>query len=453
MKNSDQDRFNIVMAHLKPIEPSSGFDFEFRRRLAEAVAKKYSETPFESFTRRVAGALEGLKEALLPRTPVMVRAMAAFLFFMSAGFYVYSTQPALPIVMDVGGVVIVHRAGESVARPVTPLQELKEGDVITAQGASQLDINMMNKYTVRVKPGTTFRIAKLALRFGNGTVDIRLADGNMLVDIEKGFKGSKFIITTDAGTARALGTKFSVSSTNNKKQIMNVDVLEGNVEVNSSYRPSKTLIARQTVIVGPGQKTEVTAGDLPEPPQRLIEEEWRKLEELYQIGRKPKVLLLLKNTPDRVKQLLAPCPIYISDEKPRELPVELEDAVMKTREAIDTGDASKHIESIKILEGMVARYPRAKYNPQLLLYIGSYYEYIDHHQDAMRVFREVTKRYPESQFAGMAQCAIGIIYEEKLNDPAMAEGAFKLVLSKYPNSLEAIWVEEKLGIKKVRNMI
>jgi tetratricopeptide (TPR) repeat protein len=229
---------------------------------------------------------------------------------------------------------------------------------------------------------------------------------------------------------------------------MDVDVLEGRVAVKSSFRPAGMLLARQTVMVGPGQKTEVTEGDIPTPPRRLLEADWRKLEELYQIGRKPQVILLLKNTPDRVRQLLAPCPIYISDNEPRELPRELEEAVKSIGEAINTGETARHIQAIKLLEKMAKDHPHAKYNAQLSLYLGSYYEFLGRHEEAIRTFKDVVARYPESQFAGMAQCAIGIIYEDKLSDPVRAGEVFRAVLKYYPDSLEALWVEEKLSEKK-----
>jgi len=448
MNKTAWDRFDIVMANLKPVETSVAFELEFRKRLAEAASRKDGRTPVENIARRALSGLERLREALIPRTLVPVRVMAAFLFFISAGLYVYSIQPASPAATGVEGIVMVQARGASGESAIPPHYALKEGDTISTKSGSQVDIGLTDRYAIRVKPGTTLRVAKLAPRLGRGTVDLRLSDGNMLIDIEKGFKGSKFLVTTEAGTAKALGTKFIVSSSRRGKARMDVDVLEGRVVVESSYRPADMLIAKQTVIVGPGQKTEVTEGRIPAPPQRLIESEWRRLEELYQIGRKPQVMLLLKNTPDRVRQLLEPCPIYISDEKPRELPADLEDVVKRIGEAIDTGDTSKHLESVRILEKIVRDNPNAKYNPQLLLYIGSYYEYLGRHQDAIRLFREALRRYPESQFSGIAQCAIGIIYDEELKDPGMAGEAFRAVLKHYPDSLEAIWVEEKLGIKK-----
>jgi hypothetical protein len=436
------------MSSLKPIEPSAGFDATFRANMAAAIARKHAPGPIEAFAGHLARGLENLRDALVPAVPVTVRVMAAFLFFISAGIYIYSIQPASPYATGVEGVILVQGRGGMPAQPVTSSRALKEGDVITTGAFSQFDIVMACKYTVRVKPDTTLKIARLTPRAGKGAVSLQLAGGNMLVDIEKGFKPSRFDVVTGAGTATALGTKFSVNSSGSKQQKMDVDVLEGRVRVKSSYRPSGIILARQTVIVGPGRKTGVVEGDIPQQPQRLVEDDWRKLEELYQIGRKPRVILLIKNTPDRVRQLLAPCAIYLSDEKPRELPPDIEQAVRNIEQAIKTSDVSKHLEGISILELMVQRHPDAKYNAQLLLYIGSYYEYVGRHKDAIRIFDNAAETYPESQFAPLALAASGIIYDEKLTDKEMAKKAFDTVLKQYPDSLEAIYIDERLGVKK-----
>ena len=105
-------------------------------------------------------------------------------------------------------------------------------------------------------------------------------------------------------------------------------------------------------------------------------------------------------------------------------------------------DKKEHLESIKLLEKIVDEYPNAKYDVQFLLYIGAYYEYISEHEEAIKAFEKVLDKYPDSPLASMAQCAIGIIYKDKLHDPEKARAAFKAVLDRYPNSLEAIWVEE-----------
>lgn len=445
----DLNRFDIVMANLKTIEPSDSFDFEFRKRLREAVAKKYEETMLDKLARRAWEGLESLRYALLPKTPALVRSIVASIFIITAGLYIYSIQPSCPISLSQEGAIMVQSRRDIAAKEINAGYKFNVGDIVVTKKGAELDIGISNKYAIRVKENTKFKITKLIPRYGNGKAFLELEDGKMLVSVGEGFKGSKFEIKTPTCVTGVRGTKFSIDVTEKDKLKTKIDVLEGKVEVKGQYKDKRFLLAKQVVFVGAGQKTEVFKDEPPELPQRLVEKEWKELEELYQIGKKPQVILLLKNTPDRAKQLLAPCPIYISDEKPRQIPMLIEEAVLKIKEAIETGDTARHLESIRLLERIVEEHPNPKYDVQLFLYIGAYYEYLSYHKEAIGAFEKALLGYSDSVLASIAQCAIGIIYEESLKDPARAREAYKLLLDKYPNSLEAIWVEEKLGIKKV----
>ena len=423
MKDEILNRFDAVMGSLKPIEVSPAFDFEFRRRFEKAVAEKYKETAFERVARRTA---ENLRYAFFPKVPAVAMATATLIVLMAAGLFMYSIQPARPL--------LAYKDGMVAARL---------GEIIATETGSELDIVLSGKYAIRLKEKTKIKIARFTPRYGKGKAVFELIDGKTLISIEQGFKGSSFVVDTDAAKATALGTKFAIDVS--KKSKTEISVLEGKVRVKSTYRPKKILLAKQTVIVGAGQKTEISVGHTPLMPQMLVEKEWRELEELYQIGKKPQVMLLIKNTPDRVKQLLRPCPIYISDEKPREIPDILEKAVLKMKDALESKDKSKHLESVKLLERIVEEYPNPKYNVQFLLYIGAYYEYLGYYNQAINTFEKVLKRYPNLPLASLAQCAIGVVYEENLYDREKADTAYELVLSRYPDSLEAVWVRNKKG--------
>lgn len=442
------DRIDMILANLKKIEPSPAFDVEFKKRLGAAIARRYEKRPLERILRTLHEGAYNLRNALIPEPLVLARIAATFVVVISVGLYIYSSQPSLPGVIASEGVVMVQGAKDAVFKEIGPEYRFRAGDIVTARRGSQVDIGLSDKYAMRLKEGSSLRIAKLTPRYGNGKADFQLIEGKVLVSVEQGFKGSKFVVDTPTATAVALGTKFSVDSIGEEKPRTEVSVLQGKVKVKSRYSPERMLLAKQFVTVAAGQKTNVYTDAIPTPPQRLIEEEWSQLEELYQIGKKPQVMLLIKNTPDRVKQLLKPCPIYITDEKPREIPELLEEALLKTAEAVKSNDPAKHLESVKLLERIVREHSNPKYDVQFMLYIGAYYEYLGYHEDAVKTFREVVLKYPDSPLASIAQCAIGIIYEEKLKDKLRAEKAYRLVLDKYPNSLEAIWVEEKLGIKK-----
>lgn len=444
MKREISERFDAVMAHLKKVEPSASFDFDFRKRLEEAVARKYEETVFEKLARRT---VESLRYALFPKVPVFARVAATFVILIAIGLYAYSVQPARPLLASIKGVVLVERAKDVSPREARLSERFRAGDIVAVEKNSQLDIALRGKYAIRLKEGARIMVKRLTPRYGKGTVSFELIEGMMLASIDEGFQGSEFIVGTKTATAKALGTKFAVNVS--EKEKTKISVLEGKVEVESSYKPEKIILARRTVVVGAGQKTEVSANHVPLTPERLMEREWLELEELYQIGKKPQVILLIKNTPDRVKELLRPCPIYISDEKPREIPELLEKAVLKVKEAIETKDKAKHLESIKMLEEIVEKHPNPKYDVQFLLYIGAYYEYINYHEEAIKTFEKVLAEYPGSPLASLAQCAIGVIYADKLHDIDRANEAYRLVLSRYPNTLEAIFAGKMLKMKKV----
>lgn len=445
MRQDILKNFDMVMANLKAIEPTPAFEFEFQSRLRDQALKVREELPF---VRGLKSVFESIRYIIIPEMPALVRVAASFVVIFSIGLYIYGIQPLNPISVSGLGSVTIKTVGDIGPKGLTPGSILKAGDVIITGAGGQADISLSGKYSVRIKENSSFKIAKLTPRLGHGVCTFKLAGGRALIDIEKGFKGSKFIIDTDAGRVVALGTKFSVDVARDKSAKTGIAVVEGRVKVSSKYRPKRMLLANNTVYVGPGQKTEMEIGQVPSKPDRIMAEEWSHLEELYQIGKKPQVILMIKNTPDRVIQLLAPCAIYVSDEKPREIPEEFELAVRKIEEALKSGDESKHLDAIKLLEKMVNEHSNPKYSPQLLLYIGSYYEYMSQHAEAVKAFERVLDEYASSPFASIAQAAIGVIYKEKIKDEAKAEEAFRKVLSNYPDSLEAVFAEEKLGIKK-----
>ena len=446
MKTELFDNFDIVMKRIQPIEPRASFDADFAQRFEQAVAERYRETIFEGIARKTQAAI---RFALLPKVPRLATALATAVAIITAGFYFYSTLPTYPTVMSREGDILVKRAGIAEWTDAGRLKKIRTGDAIDVSPNASMDIAIRGKYHIRLKGSTRLSVAQLAPRRGRGTARFALAEGTMLVSVEEGFKGSRFVVETDSATSTALGTKFAVQVREREKSKTEISVLEGNVAVKSRYKPEAALLARQTVIVGAGQKTTVAVGAVPLTPQRLIERDRYELEELYHIGAKPQVMLLIKNTPQRVEELLRPCPIYISDRKPRTIPKLLEDAVASIKDALETKDKAKHLAAIKTLERIVKDYPDPRYDVQFLLYIGAYYNYLGHYEEAIATFEEVCSMYPESSLASLAQCAIGVIYDEKLHDAAKAEKAFKEVLEKYPNSLEAIWVESTLGMKKL----
>ena len=226
-----------------------------------------------------------------------------------------------------------------------------------------------------------------------------------------------------------------------------VGVLEGVVKVQSLKLPAGLSPEKAAVYVKSRFKTEVFKGETPKRPKMMIEDEWLSLEELYSIGKKPQVALLISAGSTRTRELLSMAPLYISDKKPSVLPDKLKEIAEVCNQAVKESSPDKHAEAIKQFEKLLKDYPNPQYEGQFLLFIATYYEYLYQHEKAIETFQKVISKYPKSPLASIAQCAIGIIYEERLENKPKAEEAYRKVLSLYPASPEA--EEAEAGLKRL----
>ena len=433
LKNSD-----TAIRNLEGVKTSPAFDNEFDRKLNEKI--EFKEERKLSYI--MSNIFEKVKESLIIPAPVLASAIASLLFVIFAyGILTYSLV-ASPDLLLVKGSVSIYSAKQQ--KWITQIENLKlsKGDIIKLGKGSIADISHPNKYTLRIKENSQVRIAKLLPRYINGRVIYRIEKGKTLVSIDASFKGSKFIVKTPEATATALGTAFLVDVSTAPSMMTRLGVLKGKVGVESLFKPEERPES-QKIVVDAGEATEIYKGRVPLTPRQLLDKEWQEMVEFYQIGEKPQVALLISSGKHRTRELLRPCSIYISDVEPRTLSESLEETIRIIDEAIKTKDTNKHLEGIKRLERILNKYPNPNYEPQLLLFIGSYYNYLHMYTEAISSFQKVADKYPDSTFASMTLYAIGIIYDEELNDKTTAEKYYNLVLTKYPKSPEAQSLLEK----------
>lgn len=423
----------LAIGSLGKEELSKSFDLEFNRRLLDRIALKEKRSfshIFNEFTKR-------LRDALVPPPmPVLARITALVLIGFSAYGILNYYLVQSPVLTFAKGNVSIYNQKEKRWLEGAKGYRLAKGDIVSVAGASFADIDSTGKYKIRVKDNSVMRIAKLAPIYVRGSAVYNVDKGRVLVWVEKGFKGSKFIIKTPEAIATAVGTMFAVDVPVQQNNMTKIGVLEGSLNVESIFRPKDAVGSRRVTVSG-GEATEVYKEKVPMTPRELLDKEWAELVEFYQIGQKTQVALLISDGRNRTRQLLRPCAIYISDVEPRTVSESLEETIKIIDQAIKTKDTAKHLEGIKRLEDILSKYPNPNYEPQLLLFIGSYYNYLNMPQEAIRSFAEVYAKYPQSTFASIAIYAIGIIYEEKLSDKSEAGRYYDLVLEKYPGSPEA----------------
>ena len=363
--------------------------------------------------------------------------------------YMFLFKPVYPVLQEVNGTVKVYRAAKKEWMLVKdPKIRLGKNDIVKTFDDGEIDLLVPNLYHLRVKNDSEIRLAKAYSRALPGNIEYELRKGKVFAYFKKSPRRKRTLeIDTSQATASAIGTDFMVQSTPELYKTW-VGVLDGAVEVTGLDIPRLKELGKDSVVVKAGEKTIVRKGRAPTVPTRLVENELLEMEELYRLGAKPQVALLISTGTNRVRELLSVTPLFISSDKPGILPQKVEEIAKIFNQAIKGGAKQKHIDSIRKFEDIVNSHPNPKYDVQFLLFIGAYYEYLDEHEKAIETFQRIIDDYPKSGLVSMAQCVIGIIYEEKLNDPEKAKIAYEKVISRYPKSPEI--QEAKEGLARLR---
>lgn len=428
----------------------SQFINNIKKILGVTPKPKFSDDERRDFINRLFKVTDE-KESIVLYAPFRVSfAIAGALATVLIFFFVYHSllSPLHPVLDGVKGTVKVYRArkNEWILAERKPLR-LNKNDLVKTFKDGQADIIVANLYQLRLKKDSEISPSEIPLKATSGNIQYKLAKGKVFTYYkEKRIKKREFIIQTPQADITVVGTDFMVNIMPDTAKTW-VGVLDGTVRVTGRHIVDMSKIKDATVFVEPGKKTIVCAGNPPTRPERLIEDELLDLEELYRIGTKPQVALLISTGKTRVRELLTFTLLYISSEKPGILPEKIIEIERNYREIVKNREKQRYLENIKQFEDIVNEYPNPKYDVQFILFIAAYYEYAGEHAKAIEVFQRVIDDYPESNLASIAQCAIGVIYEEKLADREEAKRAYQKVISNYPDSPEA--EEAALGLDRL----
>ena len=422
-------RLNLLKASLSsiaPVKESESFDFVFNQKLKERSEERVSV----SLNEVLGKAISRIRDAFVPKVPVLVRAVVVLVLAVAVfGGYNYYIYSRLPFIETISGTVKVYRTPAARYIIARPNMRLREGYRIETAQDAVVDILSRNKYAARIKEDSDIVIAKLDVRKGNHFTKFDITSGKLMVNTTEAFKGSNMSIQTLACEAKVVGTAFTIDVYKPSGGATWLGVLQGKVKVTSQGAD---------VYVNAGQKTQVEPGSLPDIPTLLSDNEWKLMQELYQLGEKPQVVLLVSMRANRVEELLKPAPLYISDTTPRTIPTELEAIIRIINRAIEDNDIEAHRFAIGRLERLLKKHPNPKYNPQFLMFIGSYCYYIGNYEKAIDTFNKVVNEYPDYSLSSLAQCAIATIYQNNLRDKKKATAGFEELLENFPDSIDTV---------------
>jgi len=412
---------------------------EIRRLFQAMPGKSLPEADKKKFIARLFEVKAGHTDDSLDRLPGMdlkipVATLTSLLILIGSW---YLLKPQYPIVSGVQGTVKIYRSARNEwVFADRAKMKLYKNDLLKTFKDGQADLLMPGVYHARIKNDSEFRLKHAANRISSRGIQYDLEKGKVFAYYEKAVNKKEFVINTEEAVVSVVGTEFMVKALPDINSTW-VGVREGVVSVSSRHLKDITGVKDISVMVNPGEKTFVKTGQKPARPTRLMEDELMELEELYRIGTKPQVALLISTGRTRVRELLSLALLYVSADSKDILSDKIEMIESKFRKAVKSRTKEECLNNIEQFEDLINNHPDPKYDVQFLLFIGAYYEYLKIHGKAIEAFNRVVNEHPDSNLVSIAQCAIGLIYEEKLDDPEKAISAYKQVLDSYPKSPEA----------------
>ena len=390
----DREKDILIQEKIRKIlqnPPQHRFSDEKRREL---IAKLYKVE--EEKSRIVEFIPFKIPEVRMVRAYATVAATVIFTFF----GYMYLFAPIYPTVSNVKGVVKIYHSAKNEWEIIEkPRMTLAKNDIVKTFDDGQADVVLSNIYHIRMKNDSEMSLTSANSRVIKGNIRYMLTQGKVFAYYRKVASQKKPLeIETPQANTSALGTDFMVQTMPSMEKTY-VGVLDGVVRVTGLEAVGFGKVEPRSVLVEAGERTTVRLGQGPSKPRRLMEDELLELEELYRIGTKPQVALLISTGKTRVRELLSLTPLYISSEKPAVLSDQIEKIARAFSKAIREGGKQKYKDNISQFEDLVNKYPNPKYDVQFLLFIGAYYEYADEHEKAIATFQRVIDQYPKSSLA------------------------------------------------------
>ncbi|MBN1794289.1 MAG: FecR domain-containing protein [Candidatus Omnitrophica bacterium] len=427
---------------LSEVMPSEGYDRAFQERLKNTMSKQgifgVLERGFAEVYSTIKISLDQMRWGIIavPR-PVKVAVSTGIIILLFALSYLPGGD--LPLLISFQGVAEVYGAEENRWEPAIAGIQLSSGTKIKTGPYSFVDIDQDNLYRMRAKENTIIVAKQLIRHRRKGETCIQIEQGKLLVKTDKKFKGSQITIETPSATAVVRGTGFCVDVQPITGETW-LGVSNGEVEIkNHAYEKIVLVKAPQKTIVKPDQK--------PQDPLVMTDGEWERLQEIHDIGR-ILVSLILSNKGDRVRELFGPVHFYVHGRYPEPVQKLATQALALSSRAKRENSRKKHLKSISLLNNIVEQFPDERNDPQILLFIAAYFEKLAMHKEAIESLDRLIQMYPTSKWASLAQCAIGIIQEEKLGNPQEAIAAYQKILSHYPSTLEV--GEATAGLRRLK---
>ncbi|MBF0217472.1 MAG: tetratricopeptide repeat protein [Candidatus Omnitrophica bacterium] len=320
---------------------------------------------------------------------------------------------------------------------------LGEGDIIKTFDDGECDLVSDGKYYMRLRSGSELLIKELPSKIFRSEIKYVMDKGDVLTYFRKVLPiHDKMSLETGSALVSVVGTDFMVKSAPSMANTW-VGVLTGAVRIDGKDIDGR-IKKDGGILVNPGEKVVIDKGKNPPEPSRMLGGEIADMSELYGMGNKEQVALIISGGTERVKEMLEMPIVYISDKSSSALIREMGKILGELKEAFVEGRKDKYLSNIASFEAFLDEHPDPKYDVILRLFIGAYYEKIGEHAKSIAVFGDISRKHPDSALLSLADCAIAVIFEGPLADPDKARELYRKILEKYPDSPEAEYARLRL---------
>lgn len=425
-------KVDSMLENLEDVKVSSDYEIGFQKKLEKAISKKKID-----ITEQDKKDLWQEVKNIFSEAPNFVKVVVPAVFIIVISAVIFSLIPGqYPAVITAKGIVEQYNFQENDWQTLKPGQTINKGDLIRTAQNSIIDIELEGIYKMRIKPESQVKVNDIFTTKRSGIAKFKLEKGNLVAKIDKQLKKSKFQVETPYGIAEAKGTAFLVDIS--KLNQFMLGVVEGKVLVRTP---------KEEFLVKEDEKAIVDSLGFSKGPVPLAEAKDEILEEVRRIGQ-IFVVLDISNSSNRTEELLKPARFYAFGKYPEEVGSLLDNAISLVLKASETGNREYHLSSVKELEQILQKYPSDRYNPNIMLFVGAYYDHLGLYNKAIEMFQSVIDKYPETEWASIAVLAQAIIYDKRLEDSIKANQKYQKILNLYSDSLEAKYIEQDTGLIK-----
>lgn len=313
--------------------------------------------------------------------------------------------------------------------------KIRPGARIQTVGKSQIDIGVVDKYQMRIKEKSDIIAGSLA--FNTSTrkqeTQFQLKSGSIYNRIQEGYLGT-FEVEAPTVEVTAIGTEYAVDVWGPKQEAW-VGAADGELQaVDKIQNVPLTIPPRNKLEVAPDDEEAGKVVPLPDYELEGLQRELDKVGTAVDEDLDVRVYFILSFSANRVREFLAGAALITNTNEPRRLQQLFIPTVRMLPQRTTMRD--RILKNLAKILFVCNFYDDPRFTPHFLSFAGSIYHMVGANEEAVKVLEQVLADYPDFMYASIIQCAIGILYEQFLKDPGKAEAAYRLVLEKYPKSLE-----------------